>query len=110
MANRIIYLRTANGAAVGCVAFASSKEYSDLKYQVSVHNPKDKFSRSLARQIALGRLIDSPIVLSAVQEGTIHDVVAKIMKHIIESNDTSKVFPARAISAAKMWLKYNNRV
>jgi hypothetical protein len=108
MSTRIIYLRSANGAAIGCVAFDSSKTSSVLKYQVSIQNPRDKFSRSLARQIALGRLIESPFSLDAVQEGTIHDVVSKIMKDITQTEGT-KTFPARAVSAAKLWLKSNKR-
>lgn len=108
MSNRIIYLRSVNGSVIGCVAFDSSKTSETLRYQVSVHNPRDKFSRSLARQIALGRLVESPFVLESVQDGTIHDVVAKIMKDIVESG-ADKTFPARAIGAAKLWLKNNKR-
>ena len=98
-----MYLRNVDGRPVGCIAISSSKNERDFNYQISVQNPKDKFSKPLARQLALGRLEESPIEIKNVSHENIHDISRAVMKDILNS----KNMPARAIKSAKNWLKNN---
>lgn len=98
---RIMYLRDSRFQPVGCLAFSLSKDKKTIRYQLSVLNPVDRFERSLARQIALGRLVEGPIKIhniSGAESGT--DVVFEIMNDLIGRSD----LPNRARKAAKAWL------
>jgi len=101
MKKRIIYLRSDSGQPIGCVAIASEKGSKLFNYQVSVQNPKDKFSKSIARHLAIGRLEEQPICASSDSNNNVHDITSSVMSHIVKNQN----MPARAIKSAKIWLK-----
>jgi len=104
---KIIFLRKSNGHAIGCVAISLDKlnvpswELKDAAYQVSMLSPYDNFDRSVARQIALGRLLEKPFFTQGIATKTIHTIIEGVMRHI--SNNPS--LPRSAKRAAKLWLE-----
>jgi hypothetical protein len=98
---RIMFLRDANYVPTGCLAINVDRKNHRLSYQFSVLNPADKFNRSVARQLALGRLLEKPIFvpLKRDEEINMHTISQSVMLHL--SNSKS---PGRAIKAAKFWL------
>jgi hypothetical protein len=101
MKTRIMFLRTVDNTPCGCVAISLDRRNHRLNYQYSVQNPIDKFNRKLARQIALGRLIESPIPIPLIRdmEVNMHMISELVMSHLANSNA-----PKRAIKSAKQWL------
>ena len=101
---RIMYLRDDQYFPVGCLAIAVSKGRKQVSYQLSVLNPVDNFERSLARHIALGRLVEAPFCIRGF-DGTQgkQEITEAVMKAICKS----KTAPGRAKKAARNWLKYN---
>lgn len=123
MSTRIMYLRAPNGHPVGCVAISVNKvpDKNTVTYSVSALHPNDRFNRSLAREIALGRLGSStnpPQTLAISQinftgwkdsldgKMTVHDVSMGVMANIVDLGVNR--FPARVVKAAKLWLKKNS--
>jgi hypothetical protein len=106
MSNRVMYLRDAKGLPVGCVAIRVSRgnRLSLVDYQISVLNPKDKFDRAVARDIALGRLAKKPLEVPVSLDPSMHQVTEAVMIDIAEYEGS----PGRAVRAALLWLK-NNR-
>lgn len=104
--NRIMYLRLANDRPVGCVAISVDKRNHRIHYQVSALNPADRFDRKVARQLALGRLVESPlpVPLPRGEEVSMHLITEVVMRHLSKSNA-----PGRAIKAAKLWLRGLNQ-
>lgn len=101
---RVMYLRDERYMPVGCIAISLNKDRSAVKYQVSVVNPVDKFERSLARHIALGRLVEKPIRIAGFDGNQDkYEINCAIMENIT----SSKELPSRARKAAKNWLKFN---
>lgn len=101
---RVMFLRDANRQPVGCLAIGLTRSQRTAKYQVSVLNPIDKFDRGLARQIALGRLVESPFtVLLSGATVDIHSISKEVMTHLSQNGDV----PARANKAARRWLANN---
>lgn len=94
---RIMFLRGSNNHPVGCLAMLVTN--NQVKYQVSTLNPVDKFDRRVARQLALGRLIENPIEIG-MNDTNIHNVVKCVMADIARNN----LIPNRAKIAAKKWL------
>ena len=112
-AYKVIFLRKKNGHAVGCVTInlkdiepGLNRQSSSLpiwvwvRYQLSVQSPKDRFSRSIARQLAVGRLVENPIYVQ-VKFNSIHSLIEGVMSHI-KNNLT---LPKRARVSAALWLK-----
>lgn len=101
---RVMYLRNSSNQPVGCVAISLSKSRRQVRYQLSVLNPVDKFERSLARHIALGRLIEIPVRLNGF-DGTQakYDVTMAVMQNIVASDAA----PSRAKKAAQNWIDLN---
>lgn len=123
MSTRIMYLRAPNGHPVGCVAISVNKTPGNptVTYSVSALHPNDKFNRSLAREIAMGRLVSStnpPQTLAVSQinftgwrdnldgKMTVHDVSMGVMTNIVDLGVNR--FPARVVKSAKLWLKNNS--
>lgn len=104
MSRRIMYLRSETGHPVGCMAIQLNRHDGTLSYQLSVLNPRDQFNRAVARQLALGRLLEEPLKVKIDRESTMHDISEAVMKDIVSFKDA----PARAIKAAKLWLKQSN--
>ncbi len=107
---KIMFLRSKDhNHPVGCIAIrlrGIKHDNVDIQYQLSTLSPTDRFDRKLARQLALGRLIESPITVSNVNASTIHHLVKAIMQHISESF----VFPKRSKAAAKHWLSTKGKL
>lgn len=102
---RIMYLRDSQYSPIGCVAISLTKSRQTVRYQFSVVNPVDKFERSLARHIALGRLLEKPVRLTGFTgEQNNWEITKAVMQSILKSKES----PARAKKAAKNWLKYNS--
>lgn len=97
---RIMYLRDRNKRPVGCIAVSIDRLRCRAEYQYSVLNPLDDFNRKVARQLALGRLIESPIVLSVSRDANMHDISTLVLSDLERRNTA----PTRAVKAAKFWL------
>lgn len=54
------YVRNKNGLPVGCVAYSYNRDTRTVQYGVSVWSGKDLFDRSLAREVAYGRMVKRP--------------------------------------------------
>lgn len=106
MEHRFQYLRDAKGQPVGCVAI-KIKEANSLdnctviSFQLSVLNPVDKFDRELARSISLARLHEKPSMAILIGGTGMYRITRTVMIAI----SSNKTFPARAVKAAKAWLK-----
>ena len=96
-----MYLRDSQNRPVGCLAISLDRKRRVLSYQLSVRNPLDTFSKSLARQLAMGRLLDKPISMPYDRKGelSMHHITTTVMTHLAKSDA-----PARAIKAARLWL------
>jgi hypothetical protein len=100
--HRVIYLRDKRNQIVGCVAVKLHREKLYAEYRASVLNPMDRFERSLGRQLALGRLVEAPFVVSLPSaDCDLHEAFKAVMSDI--SKDTGE--PTRAKKAAKRWLE-----
>jgi len=100
---RIMFLRN-EGQPCGCVAISVDRRNRKLNYQFSVLNPADRFDRKMARHLALGRLVESPIEIpyNKGEKLTMHDISERVLRHLSKSKA-----PARAVKAAKTWLYWN---
>jgi hypothetical protein len=62
--HRIHFIRDQKMFPIACIAFHDqydiSGKYGTINYAFSVTHPKDNFDRKLARQIAIGRLVENP--------------------------------------------------
>lgn len=101
MNSRIMFLRDANYRPVGCMAISIDSRNHRLNYQYSVLNPVDKFDRKMARHLALGRLVETPITVPLPRNGEVsmHLISECVMAHLAGSNA-----PSRAVKAAQLWL------
>lgn len=115
MSQRIMFLRQdygfGNTNPVGCVAIElteptpNAKPTRDIRYQVSVLNPSDKFDRAVARQLAKGRLLEKPFLVSSVPaDVNIHEISEIVMTAIAFNVDV----PLRARKAGARWLGYDS--
>ena len=101
---RVMYLRNDNGAPVGCLAIQADHKECVLRYGVSVLYPADKFDRKVARQLALGRLMEAPVTVRVIREDlNMHDITRSVMRSLV----LDRKAPARAIRAAKRWIETN---
>lgn len=94
-----VYLHDKYGQQVGCVVVSVNGNV--VEYNYSVCNKADKFDKSLARHIALGRLMESPIVAGKVNEfARGYDVLNVVMNDLSNSLTT----PTRAKKAVRHWM------
>lgn len=106
MQHRVQYLKDENGHYVGCVAI---REHSALdgeksvlvEYRVSTLNPADTFDKDVARQLALGRMVEAPYTVRVRLNPNLHDISHAIMRDILQD----PTMPTRAKRAAKHWLR-----
>jgi len=106
MEHRVQYLKDANGHYVGCIAIreheaAPGERFALVEYRVSVRNPEDEFDKDVARQLALGRMVEAPYTVRVPAHPNLHEVSAAIMKDITRDVGV----PSRAKRAAKLWLR-----
>ena len=97
---RVMFLRDNKGQPVGCLAIQLTRGRKSAKYQVSTLNPIDKFDRGLARQIALGRLVENSFTVALNGAADVHKISTVVMQHL----SYNKSVPARAARAARRWL------
>lgn len=101
---RFMFLRNQSGAPVGCLAIDIN--FRTITYGWSVLNPRDKFDRRLAREIAQGRLEKTlglefvKLPISNTGKVSMHDISRAVMHHLA----TNKLAPTRARKAATLWL------
>ena len=105
MSRRIMYLRSSNGHPVGCIAISVDRNSSSVQYQLSVLNPQDNFDRAVARQLAIGRLVEDPISVRIRKNANMHDISLAVMDDIAYNG--KGLLPSRAIKAAKLWMHNN---
>lgn len=103
MSFRVMFLRSENGFPVGCLAMELNDEARVVTYQMSVLNPKDKFDRKLAREIASERLKVKPILVKVKKGASMYEVSVSVMNDLL----LTKGAPKRALKAAKLWLDSN---
>lgn len=96
---RIMFLRADHGHPVGCLAI--SLDGGKVTYQVSTLNPADRFNRSVARQLAIGRMVEKPMTTSVDEKSSLNEVYRAVMQEIANSNE----FPTRTVKSARRWLK-----
>jgi len=103
-----MFLRNEKNHPVGCLAIDFNAKKNQLKYQLSVLNPADRFDRKMARHLALGRMLETPIHISNLKykasEMSLHYVFELVMNDLVQSN-----VPSRAKKAAHLWLTNNLR-
>lgn len=117
------FLRKSNGHAIGCVAYEINKELNVVKYGVSCVHTKERFNRTLAREIAEKNMTHS---LSIKFESAWH-LYQSILEDMIKIDKTDKIilqnsnstittlpehkrnFSDKVIKSAKLWLKTNKR-
>src|ERR1700681_2155593 len=100
---RIMFLRDRKGQPVGCISIVLEPNDSGdwlAIYQVSVRNPTDRFNRSVARQLALGRMVEAPYTVKVPHNPKMFEVTHAIMNDIAKDTGATN----RARQAAKLWL------
>jgi hypothetical protein len=91
---RLVYIRDENKFPVGCIAFKVNGDVIQFGY--SIWNPKDKYNRSIARKIAMGRLEGKkdkqPSECTCAYTGTksIHDVMRSLFTTLSLRTDLPK--------------------
>jgi hypothetical protein len=72
---KFAYIRNEDGCPVGCIAWqdvsraeSDGKEYY-VEFNYSTHNPRDRFSKAIARQVASGRFFKQIPIVVRVEEG-----------------------------------------
>ena len=110
MEHRVQYLKDENGHYVGCIAIRehtpnAGERYTLVEYRVSVRNPEDQFDKGVARQLALGRMVEAPFTVRVSAHPNLHEVSEAVMKDIISDSGA----PSRARRAAKLWVRWNGR-
>ncbi len=106
--HRIMYLRDRSANPVGCIAI-KLLNHGELNrclimYQTSVLNPLDRFDRPLARQLALGRMVEKPLTVRVPADPSMHEVTSAVMRDI--ASDSGQ--PTRARLAARRWLRFED--
>lgn len=82
MRHIIHFVRNEKGMPVACLAFRdtfSNDNRCYVEYGYSVHNPADNWNRKLARQIAIGRMIESPIRIEGNPDWNINNLIERIL-------------------------------
>jgi hypothetical protein len=117
---RYMYLREPSGNPIGCLAISINRYACRLEYQVSVANPLDRkdwlsgkdlpFNKAMARQLACGRLVEDGLRLTMNPSATMNEISMLVMRDL--ASFCRPMYrgdiPARAIKAAKHWLKSVN--
>lgn len=117
------FLRKDNGHANGCIAYELDLTNNTVTYGVSSLSPKDRFNRSLARDLAKNNM-KYVLTITFKSAGLLYkDILENIiaidkMDSIVIKNHLSTLstlptpkrnFNSRVIRSAKRWLRLNNR-
>jgi hypothetical protein len=103
MNEKIMFLRDKNRTPIACIALLIVDNKTKIRYQLSTCHPSDRFNKSLARHIALGRLVEKPYVITGLN-GTenMNQIHSLIMNNIINNSEA----PGRARRNANKWFNY----
>ncbi len=110
MSYRFLYLRdhsTGSRDPIGCIMVLVKKEDKQIHYAFSVCAPCDQFDRTMAQDLALGRLYREPIIIKTEIPGSSHGITRLIMEDILKHHAVqSKTSPrsASAFQSATYWL------
>ena len=94
---RYMYIRDENRNPFGVVV--TRKVGNQLEYNYSVCNPKDKFSKEIAKKIALGRLETSNYAFELYEDDNRHTITAKVF-FLLSRNS----LPSKAVKFLNRWL------
>jgi hypothetical protein len=95
-----MFLRNVDERPVGCVVINVDRHLKRIEYQVSTLNPLDHFKRDVARQLAMGRLVEAPFRMWLPNKAGLHEISRRVMTHLA----ANKALPSRSRKAAKQWL------
>jgi hypothetical protein len=84
--------------AIACIASNIDLEKKELSYQVSICNPVDVFDKPIARQLAIGRLVEKPIKFTFNGELNAFAISKLILNHILSSQQ-KRIYPRRFYKA-----------
>lgn len=102
---KVVYLREKSttqfkGEPFGCLAFKVDDD-NNLQFQYSVTNPQDTFKRKVGRSLAVGRLVEEPLVVQNLPRLDFLQSMEVIMKTLLAQKST----PTKVQKAARAWLK-----
>jgi hypothetical protein len=116
---RTMYLRDETHHPVGCVVTLLSPDHKTVAYQLTGRHPQDAYDRKVGRNLAIGRLITDPIILS-LEESEVkrYNIVRVVLLDIVSNSIKFPVakevqravgvpfhgFPRRIGKAADEWL------
>jgi len=102
MRHIIHFVRNDKGMPVGCLAFRDVY-YEDtgefhVEYGFSAHNPSDIWNRKLARQIAIGRMVENPFTLPGNSKWNISKMIEVILQDLPNRNAPKRLLREAARS------------
>lgn len=98
-----LYLRDENRFPVACVAIKVADDLVSYNFATSTVNPLDrnKFSKILAKQIAVGRLEKKPIAGTSIGETITFSNLSEAVVGFLSAHAPGRI----TRNAAKTWLK-----
>lgn len=93
---KFFYLRDESRNPIGLVASHKVGEW--IEFAISTWNPKDKFDKKIAKEVAVGRLKNNDSYL--VRGG--EKVKTRIMKVLVDPG--YRLMPRKARKAAQLWI------
>ncbi len=103
---------------LACLAFRdyfscydSNESTSTIEWGISIVNPQDRFSKKLARQIAIGRMVESPCIIKANfydKAPNISNLITEIMSNLSVNKEMPKRITRRASKILKSLHKLQN--
>lgn len=90
-----IYVRNKQMMPIACIAYRLNREENVLTYQLSTHNPVEKFRRTRGREVALERFYKKPQTLRVNGEAAVDDIIRELANHLMEDRyrPKSAMFP-----------------
>jgi len=103
---RFTYLRDHNEHPIACVAVMFEPNTKQLIYGISTLNPSDTFNKKVARDLAVGRLVQKPSRLTLhipKHEITAHEITRRVLKDLLMWGHEE--LPNRTRKGAQKWLQ-----
>lgn len=100
---RIMYLRDNANRPVACLAITFQRSRGEVLYNYTVQNPVDSYDKMLGRQLAIGRMVETPFKVKVNKEANMHEVSYAVLTDMV-SPAGAKTTPTRAYKAAQRWL------
>ena len=106
--NRFKFIRNEKNFPVACLATNVDRVNGSVTYAVSIWNPKDTFSKKLAREIALSRLEKRPHKLDVQSPSSCHEIMKLVMRDMLTRKDlfanNTKGLPKHVSTLVAEWL------